>query len=245
MRVEQAAACLPPRPPLPSSLRGTPCQERTRDESSYGFKLVDVGFTWDEIVSGECVLPSARRSLLQPATSSTRAHRDDTFLASLLASWRALHRYMALGAFDTRPVESPADSAAPTSTAPQTRELPVAFIIGQLAQVSHTLAYVARETVAAAPAPAPSSPPAQQLQQQQQQQAEAGGPQQPAAQAAAPSAAPLGAPAFARLVGEEIGCAPHELCVCVWYLGVDYEFRRQGVGRQMMDLAKQVAQEAG
>ncbi|KAG2492417.1 hypothetical protein HYH03_009360 [Edaphochlamys debaryana] len=42
------------------------------------------------------------------------------------------------------------------------------------------------------------------------------------------------------------GCRrPSDLALAVWYIGVSYEYRRQGLGSRLLDLAREVAEEAG
>ncbi len=49
-----------------------------------------------------------------------------------------------------------------------------------------------------------------------------------------------------RAALEAVGCGrPGQRALAVWYLGVSFEYRRQGLGSQLLDLAKEVAAEAG
>lgn len=49
-----------------------------------------------------------------------------------------------------------------------------------------------------------------------------------------------------RAALEALGCGrPGQRALAVWYLGVSFEYRRQGLGSQLLDLAKEVAAEAG
>ncbi|GFH11693.1 N-acetyltransferase domain-containing protein, partial [Haematococcus lacustris] len=40
------------------------------------------------------------------------------------------------------------------------------------------------------------------------------------------------------------GLKPMDQVMAVPFLGVDFEFRRQGLGKQLMDVAREVAQQA-
>ncbi|GLI61643.1 hypothetical protein VaNZ11_004066, partial [Volvox africanus] len=45
---------------------------------------------------------------------------------------------------------------------------------------------------------------------------------------------------------QAVGCrGPQDLAVAVWYIGVSYEYRRQGLGSQLIDLVREVAEQAG
>ncbi|PNH01521.1 hypothetical protein TSOC_012578, partial [Tetrabaena socialis] len=49
-----------------------------------------------------------------------------------------------------------------------------------------------------------------------------------------------------RAAMRESGCRhPSDAAVAVWYIGVSYEYRRQGLGSRLLDLVREVGEQAG
>jgi GNAT superfamily N-acetyltransferase len=61
----------------------------------------------------------------------------------------------------------------------------------------------------------------------------------------ATAAATLASLPTIRQLCQQRGWAAQDLAASVQYLGVDFEFRRQGIGRQLLDVARDVAWAAG
>lgn len=43
--------------------------------------------------------------------------------------------------------------------------------------------------------------------------------------------------------GMNVGMRVNDAVVCISYLGVDYEYRRQGIGRHLVDYVQQIAEQ--